>query len=102
MSFVHLHLHTEYSLLDGAIRKESHDDDSFAQGLLEYPQYTRPVEFDGNRVPDVLLSGHHQNIANWRKYQALKKTYIKRPDLLENYDFSEEELKMLNEIKKKY
>lgn len=89
-------------LLDGAIRKESHDDDSFAQGLLEYPQYTRPVEFDGNRVPDVLLSGHHQNIANWRKYQSLKKTYLKRPDLLENYNFSEEELKMLNEIKKKY
>ena len=70
-------------LLEGAIRKESHDDDSFAQGLLEYPQYTRPVEYDSNRVPDVLLSGHHQNIKQWRHYQALKKTYLKRPDLLD-------------------
>ena len=82
-------------LLEGAIRQESHDDDSFAQGLLEYPQYTRPVEYDGNRVPDVLLSGHHQNIKEWRHYQSLKKTYLKRPDLLENYEFNEEELEML-------
>lgn len=88
-------------LLDGAIRQESHDDDSFAQGLLEYPQYTRPVEYDGNKVPDVLLSGHHKNIAQWRKYQSLKKTYMKRPDLLEDYALSEEESQMLNEIKKK-
>ena len=87
-------------LINGAIRQESHDDDSFAQGLLEYPQYTRPVEFDGNTVPDVLLSGHHKNIATWRKYQSLKKTYLKRPDLLEDYQFNEEEIKMLDEIKK--
>lgn len=89
-------------LLEGAIRKESHDDDSFAQGLLEYPQYTRPVEYDGNRVPDVLLSGHHQNIKQWRHYQALKKTYLKRPDLLEDYDFDEQELEMLKKIKEIY
>ena len=72
-------------LLEGAIRQESHEDDSFADGLLEYPQYTRPIEYDGNRVPDVLVSGHHENIRKWRKYQSLKKTYLKRPDLLENY-----------------
>lgn len=89
-------------LIEGTIRQESHDDDSFAQGLLEYPQYTRPVEYDGNTVPDVLLSGHHKNIANWRKYQSLKKTFLKRPDLLENYELNDEELKMLNEIKKSY
>ncbi len=89
-------------LLDGAIRQESHDDDSFAAGLLEYPQYTRPFSYDGNDVPEVLLSGHHENIRKWRKYQSLKKTYIKRPDLLENYEFNEEELKMLAEIKEKH
>ena len=88
-------------LLEGAIRQESHEDDSFADGLLEYPQYTRPLEFDGNVVPDVLLSGHHENIRKWRKYQSLKKTYLKRPDLLENYEFDKEALEMFNEIKKK-
>lgn len=89
-------------LIDGAIKQESHDDDSFAQGLLEYPQYTRPVEFDGNTVPDVLLSGHHKNIAYWRHYQSLKKTYLKRPDLLKDYELNDEEIEMLNEIKKNY
>ena len=88
-------------LLEGAIRQESHEDDSFADGLLEYPQYTRPLEFDGNVVPDVLLSGHHENIRKWRKYQSLKKTYLKRPDLLENYEFDKEALEMFSEIKKK-
>lgn len=83
-------------LLEGAIRQESHEDDSFADGLLEYPQYTRPIEYDGNRVPDVLVSGHHENIRKWRKYQSLKKTYLKRPDLLENYEFDEESANMLN------
>lgn len=88
-------------LLEGAIRQESHEDDSFADGLLEYPQYTRPIEYDGNRVPDVLISGHHENIRKWRKYQSLKKTYLKRPDLLENYEFDEESANMLTKIKKK-
>ena len=88
-------------LLEGAIRQESHEDDSFADGLLEYPQYTRPIEYDGNRVPDVLVSGHHENIRKWRKYQSLKKTYLKRPDLLENYEFDEESANMLTKIKKK-
>ena len=88
-------------LIDGSIRKESHEDDSFSDGLLEYPQYTRPYSYDGNDVPDVLLSGHHEKIRRWRLEQSLLKTYRKRPDLLENREFSEEELDILEEIKNK-
>lgn len=87
-------------LLDGAIKEDSHQDDSFSQGLLEYPQYTRPQCYDGKKVPDVLLSGHHENIRKWRKYQSLKKTYLKRPDLLKNYEFDDEGLEMIKKIKK--
>lgn len=86
-------------LLDGAIRQASHQDDSFSQGLLEYPQYTRPASYDGNDVPEVLMSGHHENIRKWRKYQALKKTYLRRPDLLEDYKFDQESIEMLKKIK---
>ena len=71
-------------LLPGVLGDEnSAPDDSFSSGLLEFPQYTRPVEFRGWRVPDVLLSGHHAEIANWRREQALAKTKRVRPDLLE-------------------
>lgn len=56
--------------------------DSFSAGLLEYPQYTRPAEYRGMKVPDILLSGNHQKIAQWRRQQALKKTWLQRPDLL--------------------
>ena len=86
-------------LLYGAIRQASHQDDSFSQGLLEYPQYTRPASYDGNDVPEVLMSGHHENIRKWRKYQALKKTYLRRPDLLEDYKFDQESIEMLKKIK---
>lgn len=73
-------------LLDGAIGKTaSHEDDSFSHQLLEYPQYTRPREYDGMRVPEVLLSGHHEHIAKWRKEKAIKRTRIKRPDLYQRY-----------------
>ena len=88
-------------LLDGAIRQASHQDDSFSQGLLEYPQYTRPYEYDGNCVPDVLMSGHHEKIRQWRLEQSLRKTYLKRPDLLKNRVLSDEELKILEKITKK-
>ncbi len=88
-------------LIDGAIRESSHEDDSFSQGLLEYPQYTRPYEYDGNCVPDVLMSGHHEKIRQWRLEQSLKKTYEKRPDLFKNRSFTEEEIKILNKITKK-
>ena len=58
-------------LLDGVILEDSHADDSFENGLLEYPQYTRPIEFEGQRVPEVLLSGHHANIRRWRLKQKM-------------------------------
>ena len=87
-------------LLDNAIRLESHEDDSFSTGLLEYPQYTRPIEFEGKRVPDVLLSGNHKLIKEYRLKESLRKTYLKRPDLLLNYNLNEEEKRLLEEIKK--
>ena len=75
-------------------------EESFAHGLLEYPQYTRPENFQGKKVPEVLTSGNHQKIAEWRHKEALRATYLHRPDLLENYILSEEEEKMMTEIKR--
>ena len=87
-------------LIPEVIGKEaSHQDYSFSSGLLEYPQYTRPYDFRGMTVPDVLMSGHHENIRKWRLYESLKKTYQRRPDLLENYTFSDEERTILDQIK---
>ncbi|TYC50077.1 tRNA (guanosine(37)-N1)-methyltransferase TrmD [Weissella muntiaci] len=73
-------------------------DDSFSTGLLEYPQYTRPADFRGMLVPDVLMSGHHGNIAIWRKKESLRRTYLRRPDLLEHYNFTKEERQLLREV----
>ena len=70
--------------VDGVLSQESIKEESFSEGLLEYPQYTRPEVFEGEKVPEILLSGHHENINKWRRYQALKITKQKRPDLLEN------------------
>ena len=70
-------------LLDGVIVKESHENDSFNNNLLDYPVYTHPSDFRGMKVPDVLLSGHHANISKWRYEQQLKRTKERRPDLLE-------------------
>lgn len=76
--------------------------ESFYDGLLEYPQYTRPVEFMGMRVPDVLMSGHHKNIADWRYEQSLERTKERRPDLYEEYVREhEDELKKYYKRKKK-
>ncbi|MGT2711689.1 tRNA (guanosine(37)-N1)-methyltransferase TrmD [Streptococcus oriscaviae] len=87
-------------LIPEVIGKEaSHQDDSFSSGLLEYPQYTRPYDFRGMTVPDVLMSGHHENIRKWRLEQSLRKTYQRRPDLLTNYAFTEEEAAILARIK---
>lgn len=87
-------------LIPEVIGKEvSHTDDSFSSGLLEYPQYTRPYEYRGMVVPDVLMSGHHENIRKWRLEESLRKTYQRRPDLLENYNFTAEELTILEKIK---
>ena len=70
-------------LLDGVLgNAESMKDESFENGMLEYPQYTRPIEWKGLKVPDVLLSGHHANVKKWREEQSLKTTLDKRPDLL--------------------
>lgn len=78
---------------DGAI------DDSFASGLLEYPQYTRPAEFRGWRVPDILLSGNHAAIARWRREQALLRTWQRRPDLLQKASLSDADRQFLERLK---
>lgn len=79
-------------LIPGVLGKEdSFKDESFSNGILEYPQYTRPVEFLGEKVPDILLSGHHANIAKWRYEQSLIRTLKKRPDLLEKLELTEED-----------
>ena len=70
-------------LIDSVIKEDSHINDSFKDNLLDYPVYTKPVDFMGMKVPEVLLSGHHENINKWKKEEALKRTKIRRPDLLE-------------------
>ncbi len=75
------------------------EEDSFFHGLLDYPHYTRPEEVRGQRVPDILLSGHHENIRKWRKEQALRATVGKRPDLLEKVELDLEGERMLARIK---
>jgi len=69
-------------LLDGVITKESYENESFNDNLLDYPVYTKPVDFNGMKVPEVLLSGHHKNIETWRLEQRIKRTKERRPDLL--------------------
>ena len=73
-------------LIDGVIVDESHLNDSFNNNLLDYPVYTKPSNFRGLKVPEVLLSGHHENIANWRHEEQLKRTKRRRSDLLEKSD----------------
>jgi len=74
-------------------------EDSFSTGLLEYPHYTRPAEFRGWKVPDILLSGHHANIDKWRLRESLRRTYERRPDLLDKLELTPEMKKWLQEIK---
>jgi len=74
-------------------------DDSFASGLLEYPHYTRPADFRGWTVPDVLVSGNHAEINRWRRQQALERTFNRRPDLLEKMILTKEDLKYLAQLK---
>lgn len=73
-------------LLDGVIEKESYEEESFQGDLLDYPVYTRPADFRGMKVPEVLLSGHHAKINEWRKNEQIKRTEERRPDLLERVD----------------
>ena len=77
---------------------ESATEDSFSTGLLEHPHYTRPADYRGMTVPDVLLSGHHEKIKEWRIKESLRRTYKRRPDLLKGYNLSESERAFLNEI----
>lgn len=85
--------------VEGVLKDGSTKEESFSQGLLEYPQYTRPEIFENSKIPDVLLSGHHANIDKWRRKQSLKNTLNKRPDLLEKINLSDEDKKVLEEIK---
>lgn len=88
-------------LLPGVLgNQDSHEKDSFSTGLLEHPHYTRPAEFRGMKVPDVLLSGNHKHIEEWRKKESLRRTYKRRPDLLESYSYTDQEKNWLEEIKK--
>ena len=78
---------------------EGADDDSFASGLLEYPHYTRPEDFHGWKVPEVLLSGNHKAIMQWRREQALKRTLNRRPDLLDSFELSNKEKEFLSKLR---
>jgi tRNA (guanine37-N1)-methyltransferase len=78
---------------------ESVEADSFSRGLLDHPHYTRPAEFGGREVPEVLLSGHHAEVRKWRKRAALQRTLHRRPDLLAHASLDEEEREMLKELK---
>ena len=87
-------------LLPGVLgNDQSAADESHAEGLLEYPQYTRPEEFRGQRVPDVLRSGNHAAIARWRRKESLRRTLERRPELLEGAELSEEDRALLGEIR---
>lgn len=84
--------------IEGVLSKESSKEESFTDGLLEYPQYTRPEIFLGKKVPEVLISGNHANIDKWRKKESLKNTFLKRPELLKKANLSKEDEKTLQEI----
>jgi tRNA (guanine37-N1)-methyltransferase len=79
---------------------QSVEEDSFSRGLLDYPHYTRPAEYAGQRVPDVLLSGHHADVRRWRKKAALTRTLERRPDLIDIAALDDEERALLDEIRK--
>jgi tRNA (guanine37-N1)-methyltransferase len=88
-------------LVPGVVGDEqSVAEDSFARGLLDYPHYTRPAEFAGLKVPDVLLSGHHADVARWRRRTALERTLDRRPDLIERASLDDDDRALLEEIKK--
>ena len=86
-------------LVPGVIEAESHEGDSFATGLLEHPQYTRPESFRGLTVPAVLTSGHHAEVERWRRREALRRTVDRRPDLLESADLTDADRRMLDELR---
>lgn len=81
--------------------QESYQYDSFSDGLLEYPQYTRPANFRGFKVPDVLLSGDHQKIERWRRQESLRRTFKRRPDLLQHAKLTDEDREFLRSLERK-
>lgn len=81
-------------------KEESHQQDSFSTGLLEHPHYTRPADFRGMKVPDILMSGNHKLIEEWRSKESLRRTLLRRPDLLEKIELTNEQQNWLEEIKK--
>jgi tRNA (guanine37-N1)-methyltransferase len=86
-------------LLPGAIDEASTTEESFAAGLLEYPQYTRPAEFEGRSVPPVLVSGHHEQVRKWRLKESLRRTSERRPELLEGRELSKDEARAMAELR---
>lgn len=88
-------------LIEGVIATDSHLNDSFEDDLLDHPVYTKPVDFEGQLVPEVLLSGHHAKIKKFRQEGRLKNTFIKRPDLLKENKLSSEDLEYLKTLKEK-
>ncbi|MCY4402554.1 MAG: tRNA (guanosine(37)-N1)-methyltransferase TrmD [Candidatus Poribacteria bacterium] len=87
-------------VLPGALGDfESAHEDSFSKDLLDHPHYTRPADYEGLKVPEVLLSGHHDNIKKWRYVEALKRTAQRRPDLLKELELTDEELAIVNKAK---
>ena len=98
------------ALIDACVRQlpgalgdaQSAIEESFANGLLDCPQYTRPEQYAGEKVPDMLLSGHHENIRRWRLKQALGRTWLRRPDLLQSRGMNDEEQTLLAEFQKEH
>jgi tRNA (guanine37-N1)-methyltransferase len=86
-------------LVPGVLAEGSAEDESHVGGLLEYPQYTRPAEFRGWGVPSILLSGHHGQVATWRRREAIRRTLERRPELLETAQLSEEEWRWVEELR---
>ncbi len=78
---------------------ECHEDESIESGLLEYPQYTKPAEYEGMKVPDVLLSGHHANIVKWRREKAIEKTFSRRKDLIRKKKFNKDDQAFLDTLR---
>ena len=94
---------TTIRLLAGVVGDQaSVSGDSLNNGLLKYPQYTRPLNFSGSNVPEVLVSGHHQEISRWRKRESLGRTWLKRPDLLEKCHLDQDEKELLDEFIEQY
>ncbi len=86
-------------LVPGVLGKaNSWEYDSHSQGLLEYPHFTRPADFEGMKVPEVLLSGPHAQIEKWRRKEALRRTFLRRTDLFQNYDFQPADYELLEEL----